>query len=108
MKPSEINCKNEKKFWTHLEEYFVHDKNGSLPQVSSTRGRQRQYIVCEVASKVGSHETSKTVQRKTRVVEIGRGDVFSDHVGGEHDYIDSIVKTLGGSEVPCPLGGGGG
>ena len=34
---------------------------------------------------------------------MGRGDVFPDHVGGEHDNVYALVETLCSCQVAGPL-----
>ena len=35
---------------------------------------------------------------------MGGGDVFPDHVGGEHDNVYALVETLRSCQVAGPLG----
>ena len=92
----------------HLEKDFVHDNDGLLPEVRSAGGREGEHVVGEVAGKIWCHETTQTAECQTGVVEIGRGDVLSDHVGCQHDDVQTFVEALGGRKVACSLGRGGG
>ena len=89
-----------------LEEDFVHDNDGLFPEVGFAGGGEGKHIVGEIPGEIGSHETCETAESEAGVIEIGRGDVLSDHVGGEHDDVQTFVERLGGCQVACSLGRG--
>ena len=53
--------------------------------------------MCFVPCQVGCHEAGQPVESKAGVVLVVAGDIFTNHVGGQHHNIQTVMETLRGS-----------
>lgn len=58
-----------------------------------------------VPSKVRSHEAGKAIESQAGVILVMAGDVLANHVGGEHNHIQTFVEGLRRTHVPNTLHG---